>query len=72
MTELRFHRDVYRGEAVDAATKVYEKFATLTLREDDQHWVVDVAGKTPGRERRVAGELANYALGLTIRDRGDL
>lgn len=70
MTELRFHREVYLGEAVDAASKVYEKFAKLTLREDGEHWVVDIVGKNAARERRVAGELANYALGLTIRDRG--
>jgi len=30
---------------------------------------VRVTGKSPARERRVAGELGNYALGLTIKHR---
>ncbi|NOY91545.1 MAG: hypothetical protein GXP55_10115 [Deltaproteobacteria bacterium] len=70
MRELRFHRDLYAGEQVDAALKVYERFGTFTTSEEGEHFVVRVESKSAARERRLAGELANYALGLTIRGRG--
>lgn len=70
MRELRFHRDLYRGEDVDAALKVYARFADFERAEADDAWVVRVRARGAARERAVAGELANYALGLTIRGRG--
>ncbi len=70
MTEVRFHREIYRGTSVDEAVKVFAPHATFEMVEDRDHWVVRVTGKSPARERRVAGELGNYALGLTIRARG--
>jgi hypothetical protein len=69
MTELRFHRDVYLGEAVDSAIKVYQRFATFEREEDGEHWVVRITAARPEREKKIAHELGNYALGLTIRDR---
>ena len=66
MTVLKLHRKIYRGTAVDAALKVYGAYATFEQREEPDHWVVSVSAATHARERRVAGELANYALGLTI------
>jgi len=68
--ELRFHRDLYVGEQVDAALKVYDRFGTFTTSEEGEHFVVRLESKSAARERRLAGELANYALGLTIRGRG--
>jgi hypothetical protein len=70
VTELRFHRGIYRGTAVDEAVKVFASYATFDLAEETDHWVVRVRGANANRERRVAGELANYALGLTIKARG--
>ncbi len=70
MTEVRFHRDVYRGTAVDEAVKVFGSYATFELREEPQHWVVQISAATPERERRVAGEFGNYALGLTVKSGG--
>ena len=67
MTELRLHRDLYDGEAVDEAIKTFERFATIERAQDDEHWIVRLSADAPPRERRVAGELGNYALGLTIR-----
>jgi hypothetical protein len=68
---LRFHRDLYRGESVDEAVKAFAKFARFDLREEDKHWVVEVHGPNPEREKRIANELANYALGLTLRTRSE-
>lgn len=70
MRELRFHRDLYRGESVDESLKLFERFADFERAEEEQHWVVRLSAKGPHREDRIAGELANYALGLTIRERG--
>lgn len=70
MRTLRFHKDVYRGEAVDAAVKVFERHGSFELVEEPEHWVVNVIASVAERERRLAGELGNYALGLTIREAG--
>jgi hypothetical protein len=66
---LRFHRDLYPGELLDEAIKVYEPFAKLRRSEDSSHWVVTLDAQTEARERRVGGELGNYALGLTVQKR---
>ena len=70
MTEVRFHREIYRGTAVDEAVKVFAPHASFELAEEPAHWVVRITGQSAARERRIAGELGNYALGLTIKARG--
>ena len=67
MKELRLHRDLYRNEAVDEATEALAAYATIDRAEEPAHWVVRVTAANPERERRVAGEIANRALGLTVR-----
>ncbi len=69
MIELRLHRDLYRGEAVDEAMKTYGTFATFERVDPApgiDYWTVRVTATSPGRERKVAGEVANCALGLTV------
>lgn len=70
MRELRLHRELYRGECVEEALAAYARFARFERDDDDAYWVVRIDGGSPRRERRIADELANYALGLTIRSRG--
>lgn len=67
MIELRFHRELYDGKAVDEALKTFGKFATFEQAEEPTHWVVRVNGNDAAREQRIANELANFALGLTIK-----
>ena len=67
MTELRLHRRLYRGTAVDEAVKVYAAYAKFELVEEPDYWTVRIEAKSPERERKVRGELANYALGATIK-----
>lgn len=67
MKVLRFHRELYPGEAVDAAIKTFEPWARITREESPTHWVVQLSAGSAGAERRIAGELSNYALGLTVR-----
>ena len=69
MTELKFDRQIYAGTAVDEAVKTFAGFAAFELREEPQHWVVQLTATTPERERQVAGELGNFALGLTVKNR---
>lgn len=67
MKELRFHRELYPGEAVDAAIKTLEPWAQITREASPSHWIVRLEARSPAAERRIAGELANFALGLTVR-----
>jgi hypothetical protein len=69
VNELRFHRDLYSGEAVDEAVKTWSKFADFDLRESDDHWIVQLTPKHEAAARQIIGEFCNYVLGLTV-DRG--
>ena len=69
MTELRFSREVYAGEAVDEAVKTWSRFAEFELVQTDEHWVVKVSPKHPDAARQIIGEVGNFVLGLTV-DRG--
>jgi hypothetical protein len=66
MKTLRFHRQIYLGTAVDEAVKTFAPHMDYELAEESDHWVVTLTAKKPPLERRIAGELANYALGRTI------
>ncbi len=68
MTEVRFHRELYAGPAVDEAIKVFERFGRFERAEEPSYWVVRITTKTPARERKIALELGNYALGLTRKE----
>ena len=68
MIERRFHRDLYPTTSVDGAVKVFERFARFELVDDGDYRVVRITAKRPERERKVALELGNYALGLTRRE----
>jgi hypothetical protein len=70
VTELRLHRDIYRGPSVDEALKIFAAHATFERIEERAHWVIRIASRTPQREKRIAGELGNYALGLTVKAQG--
>jgi hypothetical protein len=69
VTDLSFDRELYDGEAVDQAVKVFGPFATFELSENPEQWVVRITGETEARESNVARELGNYALGITIHRR---
>ena len=68
MTELRFHRGLYDGKAIDEALGVFAGHATFEQAEEPTHWIVRVEGSDAARERLIARELANYALGITIKN----
>ena len=71
MTELRLHRDLYpeRRPSI-GAIGVYAPHATIErARRAARTGSSRSPARSPERERRVAGELANYALGLTAKER---
>ena len=70
MSVLRLHRGLYVGSAIDQAVELYAGHAQIARTEDGEHVVLSIESGRPGRAERVAKELANYALGLTIQARG--
>ena len=69
MTALRLQRDLYDGAALGEALTVFAPHGTFERRDQPSHFVVEITAATPERERRIAGELGNYALGLTVKGR---
>lgn len=63
---LRLHRGLYGGAAIDEAIALYAGHAKIERRDDGEHVVVSVESERAGRAAKVARELGNYALGLTI------
>jgi hypothetical protein len=68
--EVRFHRELYAGEAVDEAVKRFARFGAFELVEEASHWLVRFTARTASKERAVAGELGNFALGASAQRRG--
>lgn len=71
MIELKFHRELYDGFAVDEAVKAYAEYATAELEEQPGGFVVRLAATPVAAEHgfdeaTIAAELGNYALGKTI------
>jgi hypothetical protein len=69
MTRLSFDRSLYSGPCIDEAVKTFAGHAAFQLTEESAAWVVQLDAKTPDLERQLAGELGNFALGLTIKNR---
>lgn len=70
MTRLSFHKDLYAGTSVDEAVKLFAPYASFKLSAEPTAWVVEVSAQDASHEPVIARELANHALGLTIRSRG--
>jgi hypothetical protein len=66
---LRLARSLYDAAALDEAAAAFSAHATIDRADDASHFVLGVRSSRKGaeRERRIAGELANWALGATIR-----
>jgi hypothetical protein len=69
VTELRLHRELYQGAALDEALAVFAPHGTFQRKDLPSYWVVEITAPSPERERRIAGALGNYALGLTVKGR---
>jgi len=69
VSELRLHRELYLASAIEEAIGLYAAHAEITRGDEGDHVVLRIASARPGRAVRVARELSNYALGLTIQAR---
>lgn len=69
---LRFHRTLYAGTAIDAALQRFAHLAQTTFerKEEGEYFVVEVTSTTEARTKKIARELGNFALGLTIENGG--
>jgi hypothetical protein len=69
VSDVRLHRSLYDAGAIDAAIATYTSHAKIEKRDDGEHVVVSVTSERAGRAEKVALELGNYALGLTVQAR---
>lgn len=74
MKQLAFDRNLYAGESIDEATKVFADYANFDLEETDTTWVVKMSlpeDEDADALRELVGEFQNYVLGLTVQRRGN-
>ncbi len=67
---VRFDRTLYDGQAVQAALDAFAGFATLTLEDAADAWVVSIDAVAEKHRDVFADELANYVLAETVAARG--
>ena len=72
MIEVRFHRELYVENAVDRAVGLFAAHASFERVAEPTHFVVRISGRDAAREQRIANELANFALGLSIKAGGNV
>lgn len=68
MTERRFHKELYALKAVQGAIEAFTRLAQFELGDDGDYLVVRVSARRPDRERKIAMELGNFALGLSRKE----
>lgn len=69
MTSLRFHKDLYSQDAVFEAVGKFTGYAGIVCMDSGDSLEVTIEAARSDRELRIARELSNFALGLTIRSR---
>lgn len=67
---LRLHRRVYAGTAIDSALQRFGKLAVFGRAIEGEYFVVSAELPPGPRARKIAGELANFVLGLTVEQGG--
>lgn|GEM_PF-953455 len=67
---LRLHSELYVNAAIEEAIGLYRNHAEITRTEEGPYTMLSITSPRPARAEKVAKELANYALGLTIQARG--
>jgi len=66
MSELRFHRGTYDEAAIDEAIRTFAPHAKIEKIDEVDAWLLRIEANKPKLQRRIVGELGNYALGMTI------
>ena len=68
---LRFHKRLYTKPAIKAAAEAFAGVARVKVVTDGDYTTVEVEAQDPVDTAEVAGELANWALGQSIVQRGE-
>jgi hypothetical protein len=67
MISLRFHKNLYSIDAVEAAVAAFDSFASFGRSDESDHLIVELSIMQPDLdEPTLAGEFANYVLGATV------
>ena len=66
MVELRLHLELYSREAIDEAVQTFSPYGQIDALDEPPYRVLRVSAPSPERERGIAGELGNYALGTAL------
>ncbi len=60
------HAELYRAEAVEEAGRAFSEHCQTVVSREESYLRVDLTATGDQSEERLAGELANYALALTV------
>lgn len=63
MTELRFHKEIYAGWALQSAVAAYGALATITIRDDDEYHICQF-DRCRYEEKLTVKEFQNYLIDL--------
>lgn len=70
MRTLRLHQDLYSARAIEESCEVFEAHARVDRREERPYFQLEISAIAADTdEPALAGELANYALALTVEEK---
>ncbi len=70
MRRLRLHQELYSAPAIEEASAVFSRHATIERSEEKPYFELEIAVSSAEVDEEVlAGELANYALALTVEEK---
>ena len=62
---VRLHRALYLQDAISEAAETFADFASIAVRTDGEHFVVDLSNINRDVEGDVVAEFCNFALANT-------
>lgn len=66
---VKFHRGLYLEDAINEAAETFAGLATFAVREDGDHYVVDLSAIARDVDGDVVAEFCNFALANSARRR---
>jgi hypothetical protein len=69
LRELLLHHELYSLRALERTVAAFAEAGDVQLGHEMPYYRATVSGATPEVEEELAGELANYALALTVEEK---
>jgi hypothetical protein len=69
LRDLRFHHELYSLWALERTVAAFAEAGQVQLHQEMPYYRATVSGETLEVEAELAGELANYALALTVEEK---